>query len=196
MTCRSAGQSVAVSTLRPELLPASQAHLQRCQTVTSATLTSDDITTEMSLGYQQNITPVFDKIRGQNASVTAFDTGGRRSRHLLALPRPRQSGARADSRQIVERPDVCPEAVFLKSDILAAPPEPNYQAAIDQLEVLAGSANADTSVKAQVKQAVFLFAEGNKSASKDLISAVINKYHDTLSNQPPPYLMVARAESL
>lgn len=65
----------------------------------------------------------------------------------------------------------------------------DFVGAYDQLQVLAGSPDKTVSIRAQVKQAEVLYAQGNKAEAIRLISDIVARYND-LPDINDAYLVV------
>ena len=146
-------------------------------------LPDDELTIKTAQGYQRRLYPLLERLRAQNVAEVTYayavaysDIGD------LSLALTTVTPLAAD----VNNP-LNVQAVFLRSDILGR--QSDYNAAYEQLQVLAGSRDPATSVRAQVKQAAVLFDQGNKQESLRLIGEIIARYTD-LPEINDAYLMV------
>lgn len=144
---------------------------------------NEELTLRMSSGYTRRLYPLLDRLRPTGvvevnyALALAYSDIGDIERALQTVT------------PITKEPNnpLYVQSIFLRADLLTA--QNKHADAYDQLQVLAGSKDVSTSVRAQVKQAAVLFEQGNTAESKQLISDILARYTN-LSEINDAYLMI------
>ena len=144
---------------------------------------NDEMTLKMAQSYQRGLYPLLEQLRRQNVVEVDFAYAlaqadvGDFNRALQTVAPIVANGA---------HPLYVP-AIFLRADMLSR--QNDFNGAYEQLQILAGSKDADTAVRAQVRQAAVLFDQGNKAESLRLLGEIIAKYTD-LPAINEAYLMI------
>lgn len=144
---------------------------------------NDEMTLKMAQSYQRGLYPLLEQLRRQNVMEVDFAYALAQA-DIGDFNRALQTVAPIVGN--VGHPLYVP-AIFLRADMLSR--QNDFNGAYEQLQILAGSANADTAVRAQVRQAAVLFDQGNKAESMRLLGEIIAKYTD-LPAINEAYLMI------
>lgn len=141
-------------------------------TSSSETVADQEVTLKTSQAYQRRLYPLLERLRQQNlvevnyAYALAYrdiNDPERAMQTITPLANDPNNPLRV-------------QAVFLRADLLADTKD--YNGAVEQLQVLEGSPDVVTKVRAKVKQAALLFDAGQREESKRMLADILVIYTD------------------